>query len=106
MFPVYLGLHKFGIHNPAYLQAGRGYFPPKEEVVTWLLANMKGRFEIEVYSSGCDIFFLNKEDLDLYQKTWYKPSPALLAYRGLNKKKDTRSRNAREGRLQARRKRA
>ena len=105
MHPVYLGAHKFGIHNPAYLQAGRGYFPPKEEVSNWLLNTMPGRYEIEVYSSGSDIFFLSKADAELYEKTWFRPSPALLAYRGLNKKKDTRSRNAREGSLQARRKR-
>ena len=111
MHPVYLGSHKFGVHNPAYLQAGSGYKPPKAEVLDWLMANMKGRFEIEAYSSGCDIFFLTKEDAVLYEETWFLSSPALLVYRGLHKKKDTRSRNRREGTfkrrraLQARRKR-
>jgi hypothetical protein len=106
MFAVANGAHKFGIHNPNYLQAGAGYQPPKEEVLNWLLANMKGRFEIEVYSSGCDIFFLNKADTTLYQKTWFMPPPALLVYRGLHKKKDARSRNRREGNFMRRLRRA
>jgi hypothetical protein len=66
------------VTNPRHLQERRGYSLPAPEVLGWLKTNLDGEYDVEPYSSGCDIHFSSEAAAAFYKLTWFGREPEAI----------------------------